>query len=106
MFGHPGGQAAVRAAPALISEEVTASGEDIYGSGTIRQVFILAAALQPGDSGGPLVDTEGRVVGVAFAIAPDRPSTAYALTGGELDKTLQAYQADPNARAETQDCLV
>jgi S1-C subfamily serine protease len=106
VFGHPGGQAAVRAAPALISEEVTASGEDIYGSGTIRQVFILAAALQPGDSGGALVDTEGRVVGVAFAIAPDRPSTAYALTGGELDKTLQAYQADPNARAETQNCLV
>ena len=106
VFGHPGGQSAVRAAPALIAEEVTASGEDIYGSGTIRQVFILAAALQPGDSGGALVDTQGRVVGVAFAIAPDRPSTAYALTGGELDKTLQAYQSDPNARAETQDCLV
>lgn len=106
VFGHPGGQAQVRPAPALIAEEVTASGEDIYGSGTIRQVYILAAVLQPGDSGGALVDTEGRVVGVAFAIAPDRPSTAYALTGGELDKTLQAYQADPAARAETRGCLV
>ncbi|HEX4980038.1 MAG TPA: MarP family serine protease [Acidimicrobiales bacterium] len=106
VFGHPGGQAQVRPAPAYISEEVTASGEDIYGSGTIRQVFIIAAALQPGDSGGALVDLEGRVVGVAFAIAPDRPATAYALTGSELDKTMQAYQVDPAARAETQGCVV
>ncbi|HVM10703.1 MAG TPA: MarP family serine protease [Acidimicrobiales bacterium] len=105
VFGHPGGQAEVRAAPARISEEVTASGEDIYGASTIRQVYILAASLQPGDSGGALVDQEGRVVGVAFAIAPDRASTAYALTGAELDKTIQAYNANPDARATTQDCL-
>jgi hypothetical protein len=45
---------------------------------------VLAAVLQPGDSGGPLVNQAGAVVGVAFAIAPDRPSTAYALTSKEL----------------------
>ena len=106
VFGHPGGQAQVRPAPARISNEVTAEGADIYESSTtLRQVFILAASLQPGDSGGALVDREGRVIGVAFAIAPDRPSTAYALTGAELDKTMQAYLADPNARAATLDCL-
>ena len=105
VFGHPGGQEEVRAAPARISDEVMASGEDIYGSSTVREVFILASALQPGDSGGALVDNEGRVVGVAFAIAPDRPGTAYALTHGELDKAMKAYESNPNARAATQRCL-
>ena len=105
VFGHPGGQAEVRAAPARISDEVTAHGEDIYGRETERQVFILAANLQPGDSGGPLVDTEGRAVGVAFAIAPDKAGTAYALTSNELDAVIRAYNANPNNRADTQSCL-
>ncbi|HEX7165495.1 MAG TPA: serine protease, partial [Acidimicrobiales bacterium] len=105
VFGHPGGQAAVRPAPARISDEVTATGEDIYGSSTIRQVYVLSSALQPGDSGGPLVDAQGRVVGVAFAIAPDRPGTAYALTSSELEKVVKAFDANPNAKARTQECL-
>lgn len=105
VFGHPGGQEAVRAAPARISDEVLADGKDIYGKDTERQVFILAANLQSGDSGGALVDTEGLVVGVAFAIAPDRPGTAYALTGDELDSTLQIFNRNPRARADTGGCL-
>lgn len=105
VFGHPGGQEVVRAAPVRISDEVTADGEDIYGDPTERQVFILAANLRPGDSGGALVDTRGKVVGVAFAIAPDRPGTAYALTGAELDGVLQAYNANPGAEADTRECL-
>ena len=80
-------------------------GEDIYGHETERQVFILASNLQPGDSGGPLVDTQGRAVGVAFAIAPDKAGTAYALTGNELDAAIRAYNANPNNRADTQNCL-
>ena len=105
VFGHPGGQEQVRAAPARISDEVTADGQDIYGADTQRQVFILAANLRPGDSGGPLVDPEGKVVGVAFAIAPDRPGTAYALTGAELDGVLAQFNKDPEARPDTQSCL-
>ena len=105
VFGHPGGQELVRAAPARISDEVTADGQDIYGADTTRQVFILAANLRPGDSGGPLVDRAGKVVGVAFAIAPDRPGTAYALTGAELDGVLAQFTKDPKARADTQSCL-
>jgi S1-C subfamily serine protease len=105
VFGHPGGQETVRAAPARISDEVTADGQDIYGADTQRQVFILAANLRPGDSGGPLVDTQGKVVGVAFAIAPDRPGTAYALTGAELDGVLQAFNKAPNTKADTRECL-
>ena len=105
VFGHPGGQEAVRAAPARISDEVRADGLDIYLEDTQRQVFILAANLRPGDSGGALVDKEGKVVGVAFAIAPDRAGTAYALTGAELDGVLQEFNKNPGAKADTRDCL-
>ena len=67
--------------PAQLAEEVTAMGEDLYNNkSTQRDVFILAANLTYGDSGAPVVSTSGKVVGVAFAIAPDRPTTAYALS--------------------------
>ena len=106
VFGHPGGQEAVRAAPARISRELRASGFDIYGEAeSERQVFVLAASLRSGDSGGPLVDREGSVVGVAFAIAPDRPGTAYALTGQELDATVRTFNDNPSAKVETGPCL-
>jgi S1-C subfamily serine protease len=105
VFGHPGGQEAIRASPARISDEVPAKGQDIYGGQTLRQVFILAANLQPGDSGGALVDKDGQVVGVAFAIAPDRPGTAYALTGQELDGVVRLFASNPSAKADTKSCL-
>jgi len=106
VLGHPQGQAEVRAAPARISEEVPADGRDIYDeSDTRRQVFILAANLSPGDSGAALVDQEGLVVGVAFAIAPDRPGTAYALTGRELDAVMQVFNDNPKTTADTRDCV-
>jgi S1-C subfamily serine protease len=89
VFGHPNGQDQLRIAPAKISQEVEAVGRDIYDSRTThRDVFIVAAALRPGDSGAALVDPKGDVVGVAFAIAPDRPGTAYTLTDKELRQVL------------------
>lgn len=89
VFGHPGGQASVSIAPASINEEIVALGRDLYDQHeTSRHVFVLAADLHPGDSGGPLVDQRGILVGVAFAIAPDRPGTAYALTTDELRPVL------------------
>ena len=75
--------------PARIENQVNAVGRDLYGTSTTRrEVFILSADVQPGDSGGALTDADGVVVGVAFAIAPDRPSTAYALTSDELTAVL------------------
>lgn len=98
VFGHPQGQNRVREAPAQIQRRVTAVGRDIYGSRlTRRQVYFLASALQPGDSGAPLVDREGTVVGVAFAVAPDRPATSYALTNEELRAALNAPRRAANA---------
>jgi S1-C subfamily serine protease len=103
VFGHPGGQTEVAVSPAGIIQRIVAVGRDLYDRHeTRRQVFILAANLQPGDSGGPLVDATGTVVGVAFAIAPDRPGTAYALTTDELRPVLARPQAAP---ADTGSCL-
>jgi S1-C subfamily serine protease len=91
VFGHPNGQTPLAVSPAAIRQQVTAVGRDLYDSHeTRRQVFILASDLAPGDSGGGLVNPAGAVVGVAFAIAPDRPGTAYALTTDELKPVLAA----------------
>lgn len=103
VFGHPGGQDPIEVSPASISQRITAVGRDLYDSHeTRRDVFVLAAELRPGDSGGPLVDTSGVVVGVAFAIAPDRPGTAYALTTAELRPVLGANR---NTEVDTGPCL-
>jgi len=91
VFGHPGGQTRLAISPAAVRQQVLAIGRDLYDTReTRRQVFILAADLAPGDSGGGLVNQSGTVVGVAFAIAPDRSGTAYALTTDELRPVLAA----------------
>lgn len=103
VYGHPGG-GPLRASPAAIRDRVTALGRDIYDRHrTRRDVFILASTLQPGDSGGPLIDQGGTVVGVAFAIAPDRSDTAYALTQEEVAPVLQGVASGP---VDTGPCLV
>ena len=62
-----------------------AVGRDIYDRKRIlRPVIVLSAALQPGDSGGAVVARSGRLIGVAFAVAPDRTRTAYAVPVSEL----------------------
>ena len=103
VFGHPGGQRPLRVSPAAIRQRVNALGHDLYAvSITRRAVYVLAAALAPGDSGGGLVDPDGQVVGVAFAISPDSPTTAYALATSELRHVLDAERADP---ASTGPCI-
>jgi S1-C subfamily serine protease len=104
VFGHPGGQASLAVTPALVSQEVTAVGRDLYDRNTTkRDVFILASALAQGDSGGALVSTTGSVIGVAFAIAPDAPGTSYALSTKELQAVLPTRSA---AAVSTGDCLL
>ena len=96
VFGHPRGRDQLEISPARIETTISATGVDLYGSSRVRrQVHILAADLEPGDSGGAVVNTNGAVVGVAFAIAPDRSATAYALTSDELRTVLDQPRANP-----------
>lgn len=95
VFGHPGGEP-LRIAPFQLARTITATGLDIYGgSRTERKVLELAATLRPGDSGSALADTDGTVVGVAFAIARDRADVAYALAPSELTSVLSTASATP-----------
>jgi S1-C subfamily serine protease len=103
VFGHPGG-GPLEISPFQVGEQITAVGTDIYDSSrSEREVLVLAADLAPGDSGGALIDTQGQVVGVAFAIAPDRPSVAYALATEELAAVLAG---DLTQERDTGNCLV
>jgi S1-C subfamily serine protease len=103
VFGHPGG-GSLEISPFQVGEQITAVGTDIYDSSrSEREVLVLAADLAPGDSGGALVDSQGQVVGVAFAIAPDRPSVAYALAVNELAALLAG---DLSEERDTGNCLV
>ena len=103
VFGHPGGQVDIEVSPARIAQRVNALGRNLYDSQvTRRDVLVLSAQLRPGDSGGALVNADGAVVGVAFAIAPDDPSTAYALNSTELNAVLAAPRAGP---VDTGPCL-
>ena len=90
VLGYPGG-GPLTVSPFQVRDRVTAVGRDLYDKhATRRQVLILASNLAPGDSGAALVDPSGTVVGVAFAIAPDRPGTSYALDTSELRAALAA----------------
>jgi S1-C subfamily serine protease len=103
VYGHPGGRD-LRAAPARVGEEIVAVGTDIYRtSESRREVFVLAATLEPGDSGGALVDVAGEVIGVAFAIDPGRDGTSYAVTDDEVRAVLDTVDFDG---ADTGRCLV
>jgi S1-C subfamily serine protease len=94
VYGYPGG-GDLRIAPYEIARRVLARGTDIYDNArTERDVFFLSSALRPGDSGSALINRRGTVVGVAFAIAPDRNDVAYALTDDEVDEILDEDRSD------------
>ncbi|MBN2622240.1 MAG: MarP family serine protease [Acidimicrobiales bacterium] len=102
VFGRPGG-GPLEISPFRVGDEITAVGRDIYGSAsTSREVLVLASQLAPGDSGSALVDPQGQVVGVAFAVAPDDPDVAYALSIDELEAVLGG---DLSAERDTGGCL-
>jgi len=102
VLGHPGG-GPLEVSPFEVTDELEAQGRDLYDErATLRSVLVLAAELRPGDSGAALVDPTGSVVGVAFAIAPDRAGTAYALEPEEVRKVLQSRS---DGAVDTGPCL-
>jgi S1-C subfamily serine protease len=103
VYGHPGGGPLV-VIPARIAQSIVAVGTDIYRtSSSRRRVLVLAADLEPGDSGGALVNTDGRVVGVAFATDPGQDHTGYALTSDQVRLVLSRAGS---TRVDTGSCLV
>lgn len=103
VFGYPGG-GDLEISPFRVAEQVDAVGRDIYDSGsTERDVLVLASDLAPGDSGSALVDGQGRVVGLAFAVAPDKSGVAYALAVDEVNAVLAG---DLSRERDTGGCLV
>jgi S1-C subfamily serine protease len=90
VLGHPGG-GPLEVSPFEVVDRLRAQGRDLYDErATLRSVLVLASELAPGDSGAALVDPSGSVLGVAFAIAPDRSGTAYALDPAEVRSVLEA----------------
>ena len=78
-FGYPGG-GGLAITPGGVQQIATSKGRDIYDKGAaVRTVAVLASKLASGDAGGAVLNNLGQVVGMAFAVAPDRPSTAYAV---------------------------
>jgi len=102
IYGHPGG-GDLRAAPFDVAERVQAEGKDLFGDRRIvRDVLVLSATLRPGDSGAPVVREDGIVIGIAFAVAPDRSSVGYALTSDELQAVMAGSH---DANVSTGQCL-
>ncbi len=90
-IGYPGGQDVPRVAPAVVRDDRSTVGRDLYGSELVtRRVLFLAANLQQGDSGSALIGGDGAVMGVVFAVSPDDPDVAYALHPQELRDVLAA----------------
>jgi S1-C subfamily serine protease len=102
VYGHPGG-GDLRAAPFDVAERVQAEGKDLFGDKSIvRDVLVLSTSLRPGDSGAPVVREDGIVIGMAFAVAPDRSTVGYALTSDELQAVMSAAH---EASVSTGRCL-
>lgn len=89
VLGFPGG-GPFDPSPFEVGQQIRATGYDIYDRELVqRDLLALASALEPGDSGSAVLRADGSVVGVAVAVAPDRPEVAYALDVAELQELLE-----------------
>ncbi|HWH27113.1 MAG TPA: MarP family serine protease [Pseudolysinimonas sp.] len=65
--------------------------DDIYGtSRSPREIYTLAARVNPGNSGGPLLSTTGAVAGIVFARNAKDAELGYAMTNAELQPVAEA----------------
>lgn len=95
VMGFPGG-GPFAPSPFVISRTIRANGRDIYDRAPVRRdLLILGSDLAPGDSGSAVLLSDGSVVGVAVAIAPDSEAVAYALDSSELRKVLNEVEPGP-----------
>jgi len=68
----------------------TESVENIYGSArSNRELYTLAADIEPGNSGGPLLETNGSIAGIVFAKSSTDANLGYAMTDTVLAPVVQ-----------------
>ena len=64
--------------------------ENIYSSGrSLRELYTLAAAIEPGNSGGPLLAANGTIAGIVFAKSANDPNLGYAMTDTMLSPVVK-----------------
>lgn len=103
VLGFPGG-GPFSPSPFEVGELVQARGYDIYDDTLVdRDLVVLSSGLEPGDSGAAVVRTDGAVIGVAVAVAPDRDGVAYALQASEVRDLLDAPRS--GEAVDTGPCL-
>jgi S1-C subfamily serine protease len=93
VMGYPGG-GPFTAGTAVVLDQFTAQGRDIYGKGNIeRDVYEVSARIIPGNSGGPLIDSTGNVIGVVFAESTQYKHVGYALSTSQITPALKQAEA-------------
>lgn len=98
IVGHPGGSDTPRVATARVDRRVLGVGRDIYGDeGAERDLLFLSAELERGDSGAAVVGVDGGLLGVVFAVSPDREAVAYAVTADEVLELVDLPRTDGDA---------
>lgn len=94
VLGYPGG-GPFTAGAAVIQDEFTATGRNIYGkSSTSRDIYEVQANIIPGNSGGPLVAKDGAVIGIVFAESTTYNHIGYALTTAQVSAELAQAEAN------------
>lgn len=104
--GYPEDSQSVTFVPATVGRSFTATGPDIYQTGSVnRQMYEVRALIRPGNSGGPLLSANGEVYGVVFAASTYYPDTGYALTAAEVqdDATRGEQRISPVSTGACQD---
>ncbi|MFZ4517615.1 MAG: MarP family serine protease [Microthrixaceae bacterium] len=104
VLGFPGG-GRFDPSPFSVAGLLDARGYDIYDRDLVdRRLVVLSSDLAPGDSGSAVATADGTAVGVAVAVAPDRPGVAYALAPAQV-RELLASLGGSRAAVGTGPCL-
>ncbi|HEY4331077.1 MAG TPA: trypsin-like peptidase domain-containing protein, partial [Ilumatobacteraceae bacterium] len=75
---------------AQILARSTENVDNIYGTArTSRELYTLAADVEPGNSGGPLLETNGTIAGIVFAKSSTDANLGYAMTDTLLSPVVQ-----------------
>jgi hypothetical protein len=95
VFGFPLGASLsiAKGRPAITVGTATVSSLRTDADGELAQVQV-DGNLNQGNSGGPIVDSQGRLVGVAKAIARDSQGIGFAVPGDELRRMIAGRSGD------------